>query len=193
MRSMIVDTESNGMKPEQICQLSYIIADNGELTAKNFFFSVSCMNEYAQKKHGLSKHRLYTLSSGRLFSERFMEFQSDFYDIDLICGHNIGSDTRLLSLCFLDSGCSFPKIREFDTMRHFDNALHLKSRTGQHKYPNLGELCGYYRIKDEQIQEFCSEMFGKSALKAHDSRYDTAATCLCIIEGQRRGDLKGVI
>lgn len=193
MKTIIVDTESNGMRPEQLCQLSYIIAENGTLTGRNFFFSVSCMNEYAQKKHGFSKKRLYDLSGGRDFKYFFSQFADDFNGADLICGHNVSSDTRMLKIAFSDTGYAFPTIREFCTMQHFDNAMHLKDRNGRHKPPRLSELCGYMGIKDERIQRFCVEMFGKSAYRAHDARFDVAATCMCIKEGQRRGDIRGVI
>lgn len=193
MKTIILDTESNGMRPEQLCQLSYIIAENGTLTGRNFFFSVSCMNEHAQKKHGFSKKRLYDLSGGRGFGDFFAEIAGDFTGAGLVCGHNISSDTRLLKLAFADAGGSFPAIREFCTMQHFDNAMHLKDKCGRHKPPRLDELCGHMALKDEQIQQFCTEMFGNSAYRAHDARFDAAATFLCIQEGQRRGDIRGVI
>ena len=193
MRTIILDTESNGMRPEQLCQLSYIIAQDGTMAGRNFFFSVSCMNEIAQKKHGFSKKHLYDLSGGRSAKECMQDFEGDFLDTDLICGHNIAADSRLLRLSFLEAGLVFPRIREFCTMTHFDNAMHLKNKIGGHKQPNLQELCKYMDVTDERIQEFTVEMFGKSAYRAHDARYDAAATCLCILEGQKRGDLRGVI
>jgi DNA polymerase-3 subunit epsilon len=193
LKTIILDTESNGMRPEQLCQLSYIIAEDGTLTGRNFFFSVSCMNEYAQKKHGFSKKRLYDLSHGRSFSYFLGEIREDFDDADLICGHNIASDVRMLKMSYLDGGIAFPKIREFCTMAHFDNAMHLVNKYGKHKPPRLEELCAYMGLTDEGIQAFCTEIFGKSAYRAHDARFDAAATYLCIQEGQNRGDLRGVI
>ena len=193
MKTIILDTESNGMRPEQICQLSYIIADDGQLTGRNFFFSVEHMSAYAQKKHGFSKMRLYELSGGLDFSERFDEFRDDFDDVRLICGHNIGSDTRILRMSFRDAGAIFPKVREFCTMRHFDNAMHLKGRNGKHKYPRLDELCRYLNVDDKDIRRLCVQTFGKTLYRAHDARFDTTATCLCIQRGQERGDLRGVI
>lgn len=193
MKTIILDTEANGMKYEQICQLSYIITNEYEPIARNFFFAVDSMNEYAQKKHGFSKMRLYELSRGRTFTERFPEFLDDFIDVDLICGHNVDSDVRLLKLCFADAGYGFPKAKTFCTMRHFDNATNLKNKNGKHKPPRLEELCWYYRIPETRIQDFCAYLFGESAYRAHDARYDATATYLCILEGQKRGDLKGVI
>ena len=193
MRTIILDTESNGMRTEQICQLSYIISDDGSYEGKNFFFSVDCMNEYAQKKHGFSKLRLYELSRGRTFAQRADEFIEDFIGVDLICGHNIKSDMRLLALCFGDAGYKLPEIKTFCTMLHFDNAANMKDRHGKHKRPSLAELCRFYNISDERILDYCVSVFGPSAYKAHDARFDTAATTLCILKGQENGDVKGVI
>ena len=193
MKTLILDTESNGMRPEQLCQLSYIIAQDGTMAGRNFFFTVSCMNEIAQKKHGFSKKRLYDLSGGHGFADRFAEFEGDFLDADLICGHNIAADCRMLRLSFPEAGVPFPKIREFCTMTHFDNAMHLKNKIGGHKQPNLQELCRYMDVTEQRILDFAVEIFGKSAYRAHDARFDAAATCLCILEGQKRGDLRGVI
>lgn len=193
MKSIILDTESNGMRPFQLCQLSYIIAENGHMSGRNFFFPVTCMNEHAKRKHGFSKFRLYELSKGRSFEEQLPEFEEDFATADLICGHNIAADVRVMRIAYEAAGALWPKPREFCTMAHFDNAMHLKSRTGAHKPPNLGELCGYFRLTDEEISEYCERMFGKHAYHAHDARYDTAATCLCIERAEERGDLRGVI
>jgi len=193
LKTIILDTESNGMKPEQICQLSYILVEDNNVLGKNFFFSVSCMNEYAQKKHGFSKFRLHELSLGRRFTQRFDEFFDDFIDVDLICGHNVSSDVRLLKLSFGDAGYGFPKCRTFCTMQHFDNATNFKNKHGKHKQPRLDELCSYFGITEDSITKTCVEIFGNSAYRAHDARYDATATYLCILEGQNRGDLKGVI
>lgn len=193
MKTIILDTEMNGSHRQDICQLSYIINNDGELTGHNFFFSVPEMNPYAQKKHGFSKMRLHQLSGGKTFVERFGEFYDDFADADLICGHSVSNDLRVLKLSFADAGCDFPKTRIFCTMLHFQNAMHLVGRTGKPKPPRLEELCEYLGLTEECIQGFCAEVFGKSACRAHDARYDTAATYLCIQEAQKHGDLKGVI
>ena len=193
MKSIILDTESNGMRPEQICQLSYIIANDGQLYGRNFFFSVTSMNEYAQMKHGFSKMRLYQLSGGHDFNYFANEIMADLDDADLVCGHNIEADVRVLSMCYFAAGCAWPKIKEFCTMRHFDNCIRAKNKHGKHKLPRLEELYRYYGINDERIQQFCTEMFGKSAFRAHDARFDAAATCLCILKAQEHGDVRGVI
>lgn len=193
MTTIVLDTESNGSKFEQMCQLSFIVADNGIFTGENYFFSVDSMNPYAQKKHGFSKKLLYDLSLGRTFAQRVDEFIEKIVSADLICGHNVKSDMRLLDLCMRDAGYKLPPIKTFCTMQHFDNAANAKDKHGKHKPPRLDELCKLYSIGEDNIQGFCLAMFGHSAYKAHDARYDAAATFMCINEAQKRGDLKGVI
>ena len=193
MRVIILDSEFNGLRPQQICQLSYIIAEDGQTTGRNFFFTVTNMNPYAQKKHGFSKYRLYTLSKGRSFVDRFTEFADDFRNVDLICGHNISADTRVLKDSFADAGYDWPNPKELCTMAHFDCATNMKNKLGKHKPPSLTELCEYFGLTDEEIEKYCLEVFGKSAYHAHDARFDAAATTLCILRAQERGDLQGVI
>ena len=192
MKTIVLDTEMNGMRREDICQLSFIVNDNGFVTGENYFFSVESMNEYAQKKHGFSKMRLYELSRGRTFAQRADEFIDELATADLICGHNISGDMRVLKMCFNDAGYQLPDIKTFCTMKHFDAAVGAKNRHGKHKPPNLEELCNFYNLTEDDILCFCVEVFGKSAYKAHDARYDAAATYLCIARGQENGDVKGV-
>ena len=181
------------MRNTQICQLSYIVVDDGVAVGKNYYFSVDSMNEFAQKKHGLSKFRLHELSRGRTFVDRFSEFANDFTADSLVCGHNIASDLHVLKYAFEDAGARFPKCRAFCTMTHFDTAMHMTNIHGKHKYPRLEELCGWLGVSEAEIEKNCVALFGNSAYKAHDARYDATATYLCILAGQAHGDLKGVI
>lgn len=193
MKTIILDTESNGMKPEQICQLSYIICEDGEVRGRNFYFSVDCMNDYALKKHRLSKQKLYGLSRGERFKDRAELFYRDLSSADMVCGHNIASDMRVIDIELNRLALYTPQIRWFDTMKHYDNAMHLVGKTGQHKPPRLDELWRYFRIPEERIDRAVAQIFGPSHTMAHDARFDATATYLCIYEAQQRGDIRGVI
>ena len=52
------DTETTGVRPGQICQLSYIIQDTSGVSAKNFFFSVDYVEQGASAVHGFSVQKL---------------------------------------------------------------------------------------------------------------------------------------
>lgn len=192
MKTLILDTEGNGSKPEQMCQLAYIVVEDGVAAGRNFFFAVDSMNDHAFDVHGLSKLRLYELSGGKSFVQRFSEFSADLLTADMFVGHNIAADLRCLNIEFGRCEMAIPQVKRFCTMKFFDNALHLRSRTGQRKPPRLEELWRYFGLKEDQIQQKCAEIFGLRDYRAHDARFDATATYLCVWEAQRRGDVKGV-
>lgn len=193
MKTIILDTESNGMKPEQVCQLAYIVVNCGAVYARNFYFVVDTMNDYALKKHHLSKCRLHTLSNGRSFDERITEFWSDLATADIIAGHNISADVRMLEVELKRLNLELPKAKLFCTMKHYQTAMHLRGRTGQRKPPRLEELCRYFHVDELRVEKATKQLFGIRNAVAHDARYDATATYLCIYEAQLRGDIKGVI
>ena len=86
------DTETTGLHPGQICQLTYILQDKNGVKAKNFFFSVDYVEFSAQMVHGFSKEKLFVLSNGKTFSDHFEEIKSDFESADLVVAHNVSFD-----------------------------------------------------------------------------------------------------
>ena len=50
----------------------------------------------------------------------------------------------------------------------------------------------FFGITPEQVIEKSEEWFGGGGA-AHDARYDTAATYMCLLEATRRGDVRGVL
>ena len=52
------DTETTGLYPGEICQLSYIMQDKGGVSAKNFYFAVDFVEYGALKVHGLTAEKL---------------------------------------------------------------------------------------------------------------------------------------
>ena len=193
MRTIIFDTESNGYKDEQICQLSYIIRDNGEHVSKNFFFAVSSMSPHAFEVHKLSKHKLDELSSGRRFFDSYKEIFEDFKKADLLVGHNVAGDIKRLQMEFSRCGISYRPNKGLCTMKYFGNALKLSGKEGRKKQPKLSELCEYYRIVPEMIRNSCGVFFHDRDVNEHDARYDTVATYLAILAALRSGDIRGVI
>lgn len=192
MKTLILDTEGNGSKPEQMCQLAYVVVEDGNAVGKNFFFAVDSMNDHAFAVHGLSKFRLYELSGGKTFKQRFSEFSDEFLSADMYAGHNVAADVRCMRIEFGRCEMALPQVQTFCTMKHFNNALHLRGRTGQRKPPSLKELYKHFGIKDDYVCEECARIFGLGEYRAHDARFDATATYLCIQEAQRRGDVKGV-
>jgi len=192
MKALFLDTESNGQPPEQLCQLSFIYQDQ-EPEAHNYFFSVDTMNPYAQKVHGFSKMRLFHLSNGKSFSDRIEALIDPFLSAEIVIGHNIQSDMRLIHMEFERNDIRLPKYQYLDTMTYFQQSLHLRTKTGKRKQPNLKELCKYFQLNEEEILKTCCKLFHKLNIHAHDARFDAAAVYLCVLIATQRGDIKGVI
>lgn len=193
MKTIIFDTEGNGNRDEEICQLAYIIRENGEHTCKNFYFPVSSMNQYAFAVHGLSRYMLEKLSEGHTFSEHCEEIYGDFSNADLLIGHNVASDIDRLNREMERCGCKISGRKKLCTMQYFNNALHLSNKNGKKKYPRLSELCEYYRVHSEMVRCTCKALFHTDDADEHDARYDATATYLCVLAAMRSGDLKGMI
>ena len=67
MKIIVFDTEATDLTPGQICQLSYLIVEDGKVTGKNMFFAVDEMSEGAYEVHGMSMEDLEELSGGERF------------------------------------------------------------------------------------------------------------------------------
>lgn len=194
MKLVVFDTETTDLRPGQICQLSYLIAADGRVAGKNLFFSVDEMNESSQAVHGMSMERLEELSGGERFEDRAQEIFDDFSACELLVGHNVAFDDRFLRTELTRAGYELPRIRTFCTMNYFtgDMQLRRKFRTGRPKPPKLIELAEYMELKTEDVEKNSEAWFGGGAA-AHDARFDTAMTYMCLAEGARRGMIRGVL
>lgn len=194
MKLIVFDTEATDLVPGQICQLSYLMVENGSITGKNMFFAVDEMSAGAQAVHGMSIEDLDELSGGERFADRAQEIFEDFCSADRLVGHNVSADDKYIRVEFERLGMKLPKIKTFCTMNYFTCVVNLKRRinTGHPKPPRLEELVGFYQLTTEQVAEKAAQWFGGGGA-AHDARYDAAATYLCLEAGTRKGDLRGML
>lgn len=191
---IVFDTEATDLIPGQICQLSYLMIDHGGESAKNIYFSVDEMSEGAREVHGLGLSALDELSGGLRFEDRAKEIFEDFSAAKLLVGHNVSADDKYLRVEFERLGMRLPRINTFCTMNYFTSDANLprKVNTGRKKPPKLCELAEHFDLSEDFIRERCASWFGEGG-SAHDARYDTAATYLCLIEATRRGRIRGVL
>ena len=181
--TIFLDTETTGLNPGQICQLSYIIQDGQNIQGKNFFFSVDYVEYGALAVHGFSKERLEILSGGKGFERFADEIEQDFLSADLICAHNTAFDFKFLRREFERCRKDFMVNAEFCTMKNSVTACKLiRPNSGGYKYPKLNELCAFLGITDNDIQENSCKIFGESA-DYHDARFDTVALYLAFNKG----------
>lgn len=194
MKLIVFDTEATDLTPGQICQLSYLMVDKGQVQGKNMFFAVDEMSEGAQEVHGMSMEMLDELSGGQRFEDRAEEIFQDFSACDMIVGHNVSADDRYIRVEFERLGMKLKKLLTFCTMNYFtsDTQLKRKVNTGRPKPPKLCELVEHFGITEETIAQKSEEWFGGGG-QLHDARYDTAATYLCLVEATRQGRVRGVL
>ena len=185
--SMILyfDTETSGLHPGQICQLSYILQSGNEVTPKNIFFTVDYVEYGALSVHGFSVEKLKSLSNGKRFSDCFYEIEKDFKNADLIVSHNTSFDFSFMRAEYERLDKPFIYKDSFCTMKKTTSLCKLKRSCGvAYKYPKLSELCAFLGISDKEILTTCSRLFGAN-VGYHDARFDTTAVYLAVNKGAR--------
>lgn len=185
---IFLDTETTGLYPGNICQLSYIIKDGEETTPKNFFFTVNHVEAGAYAVHGFSTGDLFCLSGGKRFSDFIWEIEEDFKKTDYLVSHNTAFDLMFLREEFLRSGRVLPVNGEFCSMKNSVAVCKLPRRSGLgYKYPKLSELCEFFGITDNEIAKACAMLFNEK-VGFHDARFDTTALYLSVCKGIKSGE-----
>lgn len=173
------DTETTGLYPGNICQLSYIMQRGDNTVAKNFYFSVDFVEYGALAVHGLTTERLEKLSGGKWFACFADEIERDFLAADVVVGHNVAFDNGFMSAEFKRTGKDFFCKHTFCTMKKFTPVCKLAGRYRGYKHPRLNELCAFLGISEDDIMNTARELFGDSGCY-HDARFDTAAVYLAV-------------
>ena len=181
-----LDTETSGLHPGQICQLSYIIQDGTSTKAKNYFFSVDYVEYGALAVHGFSVERLEKLSGGKGFECFIDQIESDFNKADVICAHNTAFDFSFLRKEFERCRKDFDPKSSFCTMKKSITACKLvRPNSGGYKYPKLSERCRHLGITDQIIDRYSKALFGETT-SFHDARFDTTALYLAVNVGVKK-------
>lgn len=175
-----LDTETTGLHPGQICQLSYIVQNKNNVCSKNFFFSVDYVETSAFLVHNFSKDMLDKLSLGKGFESSIEQIFEDFDRADVICSHNTAFDFSFLDKEFSRCGRIFAPNNSFCTMKNSVGYCKLpRSNSRGYKYPKLSQLCQILGISDISIEQACSKIFG-AEVGYHDARFDTTAVYLAV-------------
>ena len=183
------DTETSGLKPGQICQLSYIMQDGESIKAKNFFFNVDFVEFGAYMVHGFSVEKLKSLSGGKRFADCFDEIEKDFACATVLCSHNTAFDFSFMRAEYDRLGKVFLINEEFCTMKKSTPICKLLRSNGiSYKYPKLSELCAFLQIQDDEIEKTSQKLFGIKA-GYHDARFDTTAVYLIVNKGYKEKNI----
>ena len=190
MKLLFFDTETTGVKPGSICQLSYILVDTStkpqKTIGKNIFFTVDEMEPEAERIHGFSLEKLYELSEGMYFEDLYADFINDFLEADFIIGHNVQFDIKFLKHELLGLGEFFEPNNVFCTMKYYKDICKILRPTGDYKNPKLEEVIKHLNITDSEISETANNYIQASG-NYHEARFDKAETNLTDINGIKKG------
>ncbi len=184
---LYLDTETTGLYPGQICQLSYLMQEKNKTVAKNYFFTVKDVSYGAFLVHGFSVEKLKELSNEKTFSDFINEIEKDFLSADLIVCHNVNFDFMFLRAEFDACNRDFVCKNEFCTMKKLTPVCKiLRSNHKGYKYPKLVEACSFFEITDTEIKSDVKRFYGVE-LDYHDARFDTVALYLVANCGMEKG------
>jgi len=176
-----LDTETTGLHPGHIAQLTYILTDDDLQIQKteNLFFKIpeGSMEEGAQEVHKLSEEKLQELSNGKSFSQNAYRILKDIRNRELIC-HNVDFDLNYLKTEFERCGIKY-NTPSFCTMNYFTPICKLPPKPGKDgfKWPRLSETLDFLKISNEEVMEKTIDIFGETN-GFHDSRFDTTAVLM---------------
>ena len=173
-----LDTETTGLRPGKICQLSYVIQDVSGIKTKNFYFLVDYIEPSASMVHGLTVEKLLVLSNGRTFRDCSDEIYADLSNADLVVAHNTSFDFSFLREEFERVGELFNPINSLCSMKTAVPVCKLKrTNSAGYKYPKLSEFTAFLGISDQEILVTTKNIFGGNC-GYHDARFDTTALFL---------------
>lgn len=174
MKKLFLDTETSGIKPGQICQLTYVITIDDKVTvAKNFFLTCDYVEPGAQDVHGFSVEKLKILSDGKKFEDIAVEVAADLKD-GIFIAHNAQFDIKFVKAEMERAGYKFDIEDDFCTMQYFTDIVQIENGYGQNKWPSLVETMSFLGIDTESksFNDGLNKLYGSDSISFHDARYD---------------------
>jgi DNA polymerase-3 subunit epsilon len=191
MRALYFDTETTGLRPDgflldgtvypgKICQLAYIIDDDGVLLPHNYYFAVNAIEPSASRVTGLTVPIVRTLSQGKVFADYADDIWQHFASADVLIAHNIAFDERFLHTEFARLGLQFEVgDKGFCTMRRFAPVMQLRGRGAFFKMPSLEEFASFYGVTNDAIMAMLRDLYDVER-DAHDARHDIVKMYLAL-------------
>ena len=188
MRYIFFDTETTGVPKNykapstdtdnwpRLVQLGWILADGpdvvvhtGNLIIRPDGFEIP---EEAANVHGI--HTADALEKGIPLADAINQFIEDLNQADLIVGHNVGFDLKIVGaeMVRLGIGDMMESKPHFDTMQASTSYCAIPGKFG-YKWPKLMELH--------------QKLFECGFEDAHDAMADITATARCFWEMMKRG------
>lgn len=177
---IFLDTETSGLKPGQVGQLSYIIEiPNQRVYAKNFFFAIDSLDDGAAEVTQRDLDFYKRASNGKVFKDYIEEIATDLNGA-VLYAHNAKFDRGFMDAEFRRCGLIYSPAGVECTMLKFRNILRLPGRYG-FKNPKLEEVINHYHITSRAILELQKRLYGGDSGAFHDSRYDTTAMYAAVL------------
>ena len=175
------DTETTGLYPGRIIQLSYVMDGKEGVSGKNFYFAVDYIDPAATAVHGITVEKLKVLSGGKTFSDYQDEIYDDFANADLIVAHNAKFDIGFMIAEFRYLDRIFRYNECLDTMRYFTPIMKLKRQSSNaYKYPKLAELTEFAEVYSYDVSRAVKKIFGADSLNYHEAAFDTVSMYLSV-------------
>lgn len=152
------DTETTGLAPGKICQLSYLMQSAEAVAGKKLLFcGAVCRSGRGRRARLYAGAPLHALGGAR-FDDKIDEIEADFAAADLIVAHNIAFDLSFLQAEFAAEHRAFAHGEPFCSMRAFTPLCGLKRSDGvRPKFPKLGELCEFLDLYPYDITRASAE------------------------------------
>lgn len=184
---LFLDTETTGLYPGNVCQLSYVLQGVCGAVGRNLFFTVDSVEYGAYKVHGFTPEKLRVLSGGKRFNDLIGLIGEDISSAGAVACHNAAFDVMFLRAEFERAGLDLPIAESFCTMKKSVEICKIpRGRGCGYKYPKLNELCDFYGITQNEIAKTTEKLFGAKC-GFHDARFDTAALYLAANRGMANG------
>lgn len=165
-----MDTETTGFRSsDRVVQIAWLITDpNGhEFKTENHVIKPVGFEipEQATKIHGISTQE--AMDGGEDLESTMLTFLNDLECCELLVGHNISYDIRMVTYEFARIGAiyNFEMIQKVCTMHKSTDYCAIPSERKYYKKPKL--------------QELHMKLFGEEFKDAHDALGDVRATAKC--------------
>lgn len=186
---IFLDTETTGLKPGQIAQISAIkVCEHKIIDKINMYFEVEHVCEDAAKVTGRGAEDYRVLSGGIKFNDRADEI-ANFLRGAQIYGYNINFDNKFIKAEFKRTGRY--KVYEAyntgaydevvltanDVMDKASKHINLDSLGIYKKKAKLSELISGLKLNEKKIEQFTASVFGlNETVSFHDATFDTVCT-----------------
>ncbi len=175
MRTIFFDTETSGLKPGQIGQLTAIIIEGDHISTRNYFFEMDSIEDGAAEVTHRDLNFYNEASGGKRFADYANEI-AELFNGSTLVAHNLKFDENFLSIELWRQKINLLPGDRFCTMNYFRDIIKLPNKYGRpgYKNPRLEEVVDFLKIDNDKVMEYTKQIFGVDC-GFHDSRFDTVS------------------